>query len=289
VVLVGHPFDTTKTRLQTSPRGFYAGTMDCVRQTVKFEGLKGFYAGMMSPLAGQMFFRAVSFSTFYRALDYLSTDVDQPTIPQFFLAGAVTGCAISVIESPIDLVKIKLQTQIFAASRGLAGSAMQGLRDPGCEKPAFTTVKGCVSHIAKTDGAFALWQGWRATIIRNVPANALFFPVNEVTKRALAARRNVPVSELNMGERLSAGATAGLGYWVCTFPLDVIKARMQANTYLMSTSLGWAGTAKLIYAERGWRGFARGLAPCALRSVPACATMFTTVDCVREHLTKHLD
>jgi len=63
VVLVGHPFDTTKTRLQTAPNGYYKGTIDCVRKTIANEGFKGFYSGIYSPLAGQMFFRAVSFST----------------------------------------------------------------------------------------------------------------------------------------------------------------------------------------------------------------------------------
>ena len=54
VVVVGHPFDTTKTRLQTSPRGYYTGTLDCVRKTLSAEGPRGFYAGMLSPLVGQM-------------------------------------------------------------------------------------------------------------------------------------------------------------------------------------------------------------------------------------------
>ena len=45
VVFVGHPFDTTKTRLQTSPQGFYGGTIDCVKKTFKLEGIGGFYSG----------------------------------------------------------------------------------------------------------------------------------------------------------------------------------------------------------------------------------------------------
>ena len=74
VVLVGHPFDTTKTRLQTAPVGHYKGktwegsslihsltfifhihhegTLDCVKTTFKNEGFKGFYAGLASPLYG---------------------------------------------------------------------------------------------------------------------------------------------------------------------------------------------------------------------------------------------
>jgi solute carrier family 25 carnitine/acylcarnitine transporter 20/29 len=52
VVLVGHPFDTTKTRLQTAPQGFYSGTVDCVRKTFRWEGFRGFYTGILSPLSG---------------------------------------------------------------------------------------------------------------------------------------------------------------------------------------------------------------------------------------------
>ena len=46
VVLIGHPFDTVKTRLQTSPSGVYMGTIDCLKQTINNEGVKGFYTGI---------------------------------------------------------------------------------------------------------------------------------------------------------------------------------------------------------------------------------------------------
>ena len=46
VVLIGHPFDTVKTRLQTSPLGIYHGTVDCVQKTFRQEGAKGFYSGI---------------------------------------------------------------------------------------------------------------------------------------------------------------------------------------------------------------------------------------------------
>jgi solute carrier family 25 carnitine/acylcarnitine transporter 20/29 len=54
VVLTGHPFDTTKTRLQTAPPGFYTGTLDCVKKTLKWEGLNGFFTGIQSPLCGNL-------------------------------------------------------------------------------------------------------------------------------------------------------------------------------------------------------------------------------------------
>lgn len=38
-VVVGHPFDLVKVRLQTAQRGVYASAMDVVRKTVAREGL----------------------------------------------------------------------------------------------------------------------------------------------------------------------------------------------------------------------------------------------------------
>lgn len=38
-VVVGHPFDLVKVRLQTSQQGVYSGAMDVVRKTVAREGL----------------------------------------------------------------------------------------------------------------------------------------------------------------------------------------------------------------------------------------------------------
>jgi len=45
-VISGHPFDTIKVRLQTQPKpasgqpAMYAGTLDCVKKTVKHEGIR---------------------------------------------------------------------------------------------------------------------------------------------------------------------------------------------------------------------------------------------------------
>jgi Mitochondrial carrier protein len=83
-------FDTTKTRLQTAPRGFYTGLYDCLKKTAKLEGIRGFYAGMGSPLMGQMFFRAASFSTFYYVIKLLS---DNDISSRFSLPGYSNGVA----------------------------------------------------------------------------------------------------------------------------------------------------------------------------------------------------
>ena len=40
-VLVGHPFDLTKTRMQTAVAGRYTGAVDVVRKTIAQDGIRG--------------------------------------------------------------------------------------------------------------------------------------------------------------------------------------------------------------------------------------------------------
>ena len=52
-VVVGHPFDLVKVRLQTAERGVYSGAFDVVRKSVAKNGLgRGLYAGVSAPLVG---------------------------------------------------------------------------------------------------------------------------------------------------------------------------------------------------------------------------------------------
>ena len=79
VVAIGHPFDTCKTRMQTAPEGFYRSTLHCVQKTYKHEGFGGFYAGVLSPMLGQMFFRAASFTTFRYVLSSTTSKSENPS------------------------------------------------------------------------------------------------------------------------------------------------------------------------------------------------------------------
>lgn len=52
-VLVGHPFDLVKVRMQTAEKGVYNGAIDVVKKTLAREGMRrGLYAGVSAPLVG---------------------------------------------------------------------------------------------------------------------------------------------------------------------------------------------------------------------------------------------
>ena len=106
VTFVGHPFDTIKVRLQTQPHTnpIYKSTFDCFKKTLRKEGYHGLYAGVLSPLFGQMFFRAASFTTFHKLSSILRVHEfgDEQhrgeRNKRLFIAGGITGAVISIIE-----------------------------------------------------------------------------------------------------------------------------------------------------------------------------------------------
>lgn len=52
-VVVGHPFDLVKVRLQTADTGVYKGAIDVVKKSIARDGLRrGLYAGVSAPLVG---------------------------------------------------------------------------------------------------------------------------------------------------------------------------------------------------------------------------------------------
>lgn len=101
--------DTLKVRLQTQPTNppIYTGLLDCFQKTLKWEGASGLYKGVSSPLAGQMFFRALTFLSYNEAKRFLRGGSSREnTIPEFILAGSFGWTVGTLAECPIDLAKV---------------------------------------------------------------------------------------------------------------------------------------------------------------------------------------
>ena len=63
----------------------------------------------------------------------------------------------------------------------------------------------------------------------------------------------------------------------------------QSQAFPYESRKSFQSTIRYIYKTQGMSGFSRGIVPCAARSIPACAAMFTTVDLCRETLQNLFD
>lgn len=124
-------------------------------------GLRGgtLYAGAMSPLSGAMLHNATLFYVNGAVRSFLHDPKQKNPVSDAFISGAVVGLAATIVETPIDLIKCKLQ----ATSQ-------------------YPTFLSCVRGVYGNFGIAGLWQGVGATGLRNIPCFSAYFGCNTVAK-----------------------------------------------------------------------------------------------------------
>ncbi|EME30592.1 Mitochondrial carnitine/acylcarnitine carrier-like protein [Galdieria sulphuraria] len=274
-LLVGHPFDTIKVKLQNQPwvppgqTPQYTGAIDAVKKTVGKEGLGGLYKGMGAPLAFVAVFNAVLFASNgqMKRIVHGEDDKSLMTIPEFALCGAGAGLAVSFVACPTELIKCRLQAQS-------ADSA--------------TVYKGpvdCARQVWKSRGTLGLFKGLGATLGREVPANAIYFSVYEYTK-GLFVPQGGSKEDLGSGALLLAGGIAGLMFWGTVYPIDVVKTRIQTDSDTLPKFRGIVDATRKIVQQEGLRGLYKGFLPCLARAFPANAVTFLTYEAVAHFLER---
>ncbi|XP_058074394.1 mitochondrial arginine transporter BAC2-like [Magnolia sinica] len=208
-VISGHPLDTLRIRLQQPSNNTSAFRL--LHSIVTTEGPSSLYRGMGTPLATVAFQNAVAFQVYAvlsRAFDS-SNGSNPPSYRSVALGGVGTGALQSLILSPVELVKIRLQIQHHR-----------------------TNVEGpvnVVKNIMRKEGIRGMYRGLAITVLRDAPAHGVYFWTYESTRECLhpGCRKSGQESLRTM---LVAGGLAGVASWVCCYPLDVVKTRLQAQS-----------------------------------------------------------
>lgn len=110
--VVGQPFDTLKTRLQTNT-GKHTTFVRYTTNLFRTQGVAAFYRGSFSPVLTKTMSCGVCFSVVASAkksLGEMGFDTTNPLGPPCLLAYAVSGFVESSFYTPIESLKVKLQT-----------------------------------------------------------------------------------------------------------------------------------------------------------------------------------
>ncbi|KAL6302149.1 mitochondrial carrier [Sparassis latifolia] len=271
-VLVGHPFDLIKTRLQTASPGTYTGAVDAVRKTVARDGAAGLYRGVVPPLLGVTPMFAVSFWAYDMSKALILAVTPKRTsqelsIPELATAGFLSAIPTTIVTAPVERAKVLLQVQ----GQGQSGKQFTGVFD-------------VVKHLYKEGGIRSVYRGSAATIWRDGPGNAAYFAAYEVTKKLLTPAGSSP-SELNLGAIVIAGGTAGVAMWSIAIPPDVLKSRIQSAP--TGTYSGFLDCARKTIAADGVGALWKGLGPAMARAFPANAATFVGVEFSRQLMDKY--
>lgn len=181
-IVVGQPLDTIKVRLQTH-RECYQGPVDCATQTLRQEGVSGFFKGLTSPLFGSLWTNAIVFCSYGSILRHLeafntttsTTSSTATPLTSIFTAGTIAGLLQSVAVCPTELIKCRLQIQnghleLAATTTTTTTTTYRGPMD-------------CVRHLYRHNGVRGLFLGWWPTVWREAPSFGVYFVVYEAVKR----------------------------------------------------------------------------------------------------------
>lgn len=261
-VITGHPFDTIKVRLQAQPHGknatlLYRSTLHCLLSTVRAEGLLGLFKGVSSPLVGVTAINTLLFGVYGFLLESLAPAGTSPTLNHILVAGAGSGLINSFISGPVELAKIQMQNQI----------GHENFRSPS----------ECLKRVWKSGGVRACYKGLWPTILRETPSYGVYFASFEGFRRLWTTEDNQ--GHLGNASLMLAGGLSGIVAWMSTYPIDVIKTRIQAlpiNAAGGGQNLSILHSLRDILKTEGYPGLFRGTTATILRAFPTNAVIFST-------------
>ena len=185
----------------------------------------------------------------------------QASVTGNFLAGAAAGVASSFVRGPAERIKTVQQA---------------------CTTGRYHGTLHCARELLRMHGFVGGWfTGIGSTVLREVPQMGLYFVTYDAVKKAFLER----AGENNAtAATVLAGGSAGVLQWVATYPLDVIKTRIQAAPPDAYKGV-WDCAASSIRAE-GPSVMFRGLGIAVVRAFPLHAAIFLTCETVRDVLGK---
>ncbi|KAL8406386.1 hypothetical protein RB596_005014 [Gaeumannomyces avenae] len=268
-VLIGQPFDIVKVRLQTTAA--YPSALAAATSIWKNEGPLAFYKGTLTPLLGIGACVSVQFGAFHQARRWFEArngsaggDNGAPLgYGQYYAAGAFAGVANSVISTPIEHVRIRLQTQPHGAARLYSGPV-------DCARKLGAAAGGVLPGV---------YRGGAVTVLREAQAYGVWFLAFEWLMAADVARNGAARADVATWKVALYGGLAGEALWLASYPLDVVKSKMQTDGFgrhrrYASMRDCFAQT----WRAEGARGFWKGLGPTLLRAMPISAGTFAVVE-----------
>ncbi|GJJ69091.1 solute carrier family 25 (mitochondrial phosphate transporter), member 23/24/25/41 [Entomortierella parvispora] len=245
----------------------YQGVIPTLRKMWVEEGMVGFMRGNGTNVIRIVPYSAVQFASYEQfkklLMDPAKHDLDTP---RRLAAGALAGLTSVACTYPLDIVRTRLSIQ----SAQMAKSKEVQAKLPGIWKTM-------VIIYTKEGGIVGLYRGLGPTLTGVAPYVALNFQAYEVLRAHLTPPGETSPS---VGMKLVCGALAGSFAQTITYPLDVLRRRMQVTgmasvSYKYSST--WDGVKKIIKQE-GVRGLYKGMVPNYLKVAPAISISFVVYE-----------
>lgn len=251
--ILGFPFDTVKTRMQTFPLK-YNKMIQTFKLIYHEEGfIKGFYRGVIPPLGALTILNMMNFTVYAKFSEFFNFQKEDRTLsriePKTFLAGSFAGITAAIVSTPFELVKVQMQLETLSKS-------FKG-------RNSFYAAKDIVTNY----GITRLYRGHSINTIREMVFLGTYFFTYEHSKHLL-----LPYFPLVVSIGISGGLSGAIG-WLISFPLDCIKANIQGSP-IQSTPKSSFHIAQHLLRTKGISGLYNGVGASVSRAFIVSSSRF---------------
>lgn len=304
------PLDRIKILFQTSNPHYtkYAGSLVGLLEAAKHiwinDGLRGFYQGHSVTLIRIFPYAAIKFVAYEQVRNFLIPSSAYEVPWRRLLSGSLAGLCSVFVTYPLDLLRVRLAYVTEHKSKVRLIDFIRAIYN----EPASTTL----ASRWYIPNWFAHWcnfyRGYCPTVLGMIPYAGVSFFAHDCLHDFLRVPLCEPYTVIKLSEaeknrrlqknqrtplttwaELVAGGLAGMASQTAAYPFEIVRRRLQVST-LMATSehehkfQSIEGIARIIYKERGWRGFFVGLSIGYIKVTPMVACSFFVYERMKWHL-----
>ncbi|KAM3163515.1 Mitochondrial carrier protein LEU5 [Lachancea thermotolerans] len=301
------PLDRIKILFQTSNPHYlkYSGSMLGLVQAGFHinarDGIRGFYQGHSATLIRIFPYAAIKFIAYEQIRNVMIPSKEYETHARRLASGSLAGLCSVFMTYPLDLIRVRLAYVTDHRRIRMLPIIKQIYTERASES---LTSKSFVPQW------FAHWcnfyRGFTPTVLGMIPYAGVSFFAHDLCGDILRSSVLAPYSVLHVSnEELSmrskkqnnrplktwaelvAGGLAGMASQTASYPFEIIRRRLQVSV-VSPTSIhefqSIPDMIRVIYKERGWRGFFVGLSIGYIKVTPMVACSFFVYERMKWYL-----
>jgi solute carrier family 25 (mitochondrial carrier protein), member 16 len=289
------PLDRVKILFQASnPQfqkytGSWSGVITAMADIYREDGARGLFRGHSATLLRIFPYGGIKFLAYEQIRSKIISSPAHETPVRRLLSGSLAGVTSVFFTYPLEVIRVRLAFETKRDSRSSLSAICRRIYNEAPPLPKTLSNSQVVAAVAPKAGLANFYRGFSATIMGMLPYAGMSFLTHDTAGDVLRYPLLAPYTTLpkpansppnkppplRSWAELFAGGIAGLISQTSSYPLEVIRRRMQVGGAVGDGHRLHVGeTARLIFRERGLAGFWIGLSIGYVKVVPMVAVSF---------------
>lgn len=243
----------------------YAGKSipEVAKMVMQKEGVSGLWRGNFTNCIRVFPHAATQFTAYDYFKSLLPNILENPeSYAGKVLCGGMAGATAVTVTHPMDLIRIRLQTQ-----------------------PELKGIGDSIRQIVRTSGPLGFYRGYTSAVLSLSPFIAVNFTTFDIIKTLYfgpqAGLTKQEIKKQNPLLNLVFGAASGLVAQTVCYPLDTVRRRMALADSTYTSNLNAVQT---ILRNEGLGGFYKGMSANALKVAPNNAIRFAAFEFIKNYV-----